>query len=303
MQNKLPRVTSGAGFELNPPLTREVAQIEPCSLAPLLVRESAHIQTNRHCATAQTPAARMHIFGGSAFCPISSPISGPISNPNSRSTRRSVRTFVGSRGSSVDTTFDPFGGDCNWEGWPSWESYAINMHNNAVGDPWQSYNGSAAADGIVGGVLPNVIFYLPMYNNGSSRFRYWTYFAVPVGRHQLEPFCLVSGWIPQHTPRRSLHGCGCPVRSLIAFSIVAGRRYAGQPRAVGTVPFPASRVFWPQQAATVQARALADVLGLILVLALPGRQRLRHCNADSKDGAGRTDTVRQPESDRVAHRE
>eukprot|EP00966_Prymnesium_polylepis_P290083 6701240-Prymnesium_polylepis.1 len=46
-------------------------------------------------------------------------------------TNRAVRTFVGSRGASVDTTFDPFGGDSNWEGWPSKESFAINMHNKA----------------------------------------------------------------------------------------------------------------------------------------------------------------------------
>ena len=31
-----------------------------------------------------------------------------------------------------------------------------------VGEPYQTINASAAADGIVGGVLPDAIFYLPM---------------------------------------------------------------------------------------------------------------------------------------------
>ena len=43
-----------------------------------------------------------------------------------------VRTFVGSRSASVDTTMDNFGADCNWEGWPSHQSFAVNMHNVAV---------------------------------------------------------------------------------------------------------------------------------------------------------------------------
>ena len=70
--------------------------------------------------------------------------------------------------------------DCNWEGWPSWEHYAIDMYDKAVGQPQQSYNASAAADGMVGDVLPTVVFYLPMFDNGTSQHRYWSYFAVPV---------------------------------------------------------------------------------------------------------------------------
>lgn len=77
----------------------------------------------------------------------------------------------------MDTSFDDHGGDCNWEGWPSWQSYAINMHNKAVGDPLQAYNGSISGDGNVGGVLPTAIFYLPMHDNMTSVNRYWTYFA------------------------------------------------------------------------------------------------------------------------------
>jgi hypothetical protein len=53
------------------------------------------------------------------------------------------------------------------------------MHNRAVGDPIQAYNGSISADGNVGGVLPTVVFYLPMHDNGTSVNRYWTYFAAP----------------------------------------------------------------------------------------------------------------------------
>ena len=75
---------------------------------------------------------------------------------------------------------DNLGNDCNYNGWPHWDSYAINMHNKAVGDPPQTCNSSAAADGTVGGVLPTVVFYLPMMVNGTAQSRYWTYFAVPV---------------------------------------------------------------------------------------------------------------------------
>lgn len=75
---------------------------------------------------------------------------------------------------------DNHGGDCNWEGWPSWQSYAINMHNKAVNAPYQTNNASASADGLIGGFLPAVAFYLPMLDNGTSVNRYWTYVAVPV---------------------------------------------------------------------------------------------------------------------------
>jgi len=74
---------------------------------------------------------------------------------------------------------DLHGGDCNWEGWPSWESLAVNKHNEAVGEPTQAYNPDLSAEGLVGDTLPTVMFYLPMYDNGTSKDRYWTYFAVP----------------------------------------------------------------------------------------------------------------------------
>ena len=96
-----------------------------------------------------------------------------------RTNCKGVRTFVGSRGASVDTTMDLHGGDCNWEGWPSWESLAVNKHNEAVGEPTQAYNPDLSAEGLVGDTLPTVMFYLPMYDNGTPKDRYWTYFAVP----------------------------------------------------------------------------------------------------------------------------
>ena len=98
--------------------------------------------------------------------------------PGCRTNCKGVRTFLSSRGSSSDTTMDNNGEDCNWGGWPHWQSYAINMHNEAVGENWQSYNGSESGDGMVGGVIPTVVFYTPMANNGTSKHRYWTYLAV-----------------------------------------------------------------------------------------------------------------------------
>eukprot|EP00729_Bicosta_minor_P023545 gene23545-10381_t len=95
-----------------------------------------------------------------------------------------VRTFVGSRGASVDTTMDNQGNDCNYNGWPHWDTYAIGEHNKAVKEPPQVCNESEAADGIVGDVLPTAIFYLPMQPNGTSKFRYWTVTAVPVADMQ-----------------------------------------------------------------------------------------------------------------------
>lgn len=93
--------------------------------------------------------------------------------PGCRTNCKGVRTFLSSRGSSSDTTMDNNGEDCNWEGWPHWLGYAINMHNEAVGENWQSYNGSESGDGLVGGgSLPTVVFYTPMINNGTSKFRY-----------------------------------------------------------------------------------------------------------------------------------
>lgn len=42
------------------------------------------------------------------------------------------------------------------------------------------YNASAAGAGMVGGVLPTALFYLPMLPNGTSRFRHWSVMAVPI---------------------------------------------------------------------------------------------------------------------------
>ena len=47
---------------------------------------------------------------------------------------------------------DNLGNDCNWNGWPHWDTYAIGMHNVAVGDPQQRANESAVAEGLIGGV-------------------------------------------------------------------------------------------------------------------------------------------------------
>ena len=58
------------------------------------------------------------------------------------------------REGSMDTTMDLHGGDCNWEGWPSWESLAVNKHNEAVGEPTQAYNPDLSAEGLVA-ILPH----------------------------------------------------------------------------------------------------------------------------------------------------
>eukprot|EP00966_Prymnesium_polylepis_P182061 4217711-Prymnesium_polylepis.1 len=89
-----------------------------------------------------------------------------------------VRTFVGSRSASVDFTFSDLAYDCSWNGSPSVESYAINMHNKAVGESPQAWNASGVADGLIGGVLPAVVFYFPVNSSGPGS-RYWTYVNIP----------------------------------------------------------------------------------------------------------------------------
>ena len=179
---------------------------------------------------------------------------------------KGVRTFTGSRAAAVDTTFDDHGGDCNWEGWPSWESYAVNMHNKAVGDPQQNYNSTASADGNVGGVLPTVIFYLPMKDNGTSANRYWTYFTVPIADICPEPASIL-GYM------RDLSFCYITCEAVvITVYWPSNPRHeiiytTGQwmPRAGRAVPFPASPVLWPADETAVQDGCLAHVLELVLV--------------------------------------
>ena len=59
------------------------------------------------------------------------------------------------------------------------DTIAVNGYNDAVHAPHQSYDRAAAADGIVGDVLPTAAFYLPVVANG-TRFRYWSVLVVPV---------------------------------------------------------------------------------------------------------------------------
>ena len=105
-----------------------------------------------------------------------------------------VRTFVGSRGSSVDTTFSDQGEDASHYGFPPALAYVFNLTNIAEGGtPITSRDGyinsSAMAEGLVGGDLPVVVFYypvLPKQTNGhlpahvsANSSRYWTMVAAP----------------------------------------------------------------------------------------------------------------------------
>jgi hypothetical protein len=143
-------------------------------------------------------------------------------------TNRPVRTFVGSRTARVDATTDNSGGDSNWQGWPSWESYAINLHNQVTGEPTQAYNGSDSADGLVGSVLPAVVFYTSMMPNATrdnhtveQPGRYWTVMQVAVQDQACDPkqdqvcnpeqnvlirFQQVACAGPNKTPPCKLHG-------------------------------------------------------------------------------------------------
>ena len=83
-----------------------------------------------------------------------------------------ARTFVGSRGSSVDTTFNDAGEDAAGYGFPPAVNYVFNLTNQAEGGAFissgrrsnmSSYvNTSGMAEGLVGGELPIVVFYYPV---------------------------------------------------------------------------------------------------------------------------------------------
>ena len=99
-----------------------------------------------------------------------------------------VRTFVGSRSASVDATFSDHAEDCSANGFPSVQSYVINLTSVAMDEPtitdFSSYlNFTAIADGLVGGHLPAAAFYFPILRQNFSTFggsRYWTMIAAPV---------------------------------------------------------------------------------------------------------------------------
>ena len=100
-----------------------------------------------------------------------------------------VRAFVGSRGSSVDTTFSDQGEDAAGYGFPPVLSYVLNLSNIAEGgqpiqDGHQYVNYSAMAEGLVGDALPVVIFYYPVLPSSpylppgaQGGRRYWTMVA------------------------------------------------------------------------------------------------------------------------------
>ena len=82
-----------------------------------------------------------------------------------------VRTFVGSRGSSVDTTFSDSGEDAAGYGFPAAVDYVFNLTNEAEGGTFIAagrgesanyLNTSGMAEGLVGGELPVVVFYYPV---------------------------------------------------------------------------------------------------------------------------------------------
>eukprot|EP00911_Craspedida_sp_UC1_P000935 UC1_evm4s707 len=100
-----------------------------------------------------------------------------------------VRTFVGSRSASVDATFSDHADDCTDNGFPRPQSYVMNLTAIAHGEPgihdFITYvNFTGMADGMVGGVIPNVIFYFPILPQNFSGYgtghRYWTMIASPV---------------------------------------------------------------------------------------------------------------------------
>jgi hypothetical protein len=103
-------------------------------------------------------------------------------------TETGVRTFVGSRSSSVDATFSDHADDCSDNGFPRPQTYVMNLTAIAEGEPaikdFITYvNFSAMADGLVGVVQPNVIFYFPILKQNYSGWtgsRYWTMIASPV---------------------------------------------------------------------------------------------------------------------------
>jgi hypothetical protein len=99
-----------------------------------------------------------------------------------------TRTFVGSRGSVADTTFNDAGEDAAGYGFPPALSYVFNLTNIAQGgapilDGAQYINSSLMAEGLVGDWLPIVVFYFPVvptspYLPKNARgSRYWTMVA------------------------------------------------------------------------------------------------------------------------------
>ena len=85
------------------------------------------------------------------------------------------RTWVGSRGSTADTTFTDAGEDAAQYGFPPALSYVFNLTNEAEGGSFLQFgktpatkrdvayvNSSGMAEGLVGGHLPIVVFYYPL---------------------------------------------------------------------------------------------------------------------------------------------
>ena len=99
-----------------------------------------------------------------------------------------VRTFTGSRSASVDATFSDHADDCTDNGFPRPQGYVMNLTAIAAGEPpitnFLNYvNFSGMAEGLVGGVYPNLVFYFPILPQNFSGFggsRYWTMIASPV---------------------------------------------------------------------------------------------------------------------------
>jgi hypothetical protein len=103
-------------------------------------------------------------------------------------TETGVRTFVGSRSSSVDAAFSDHADDCTDNGFPRPQTYVMNLTAIAEGEPaikdFITYvNFSSMAEGLVGVVQPNVIFYFPILKQNFSGWkgsRYWSMIASPV---------------------------------------------------------------------------------------------------------------------------
>eukprot|EP00966_Prymnesium_polylepis_P166756 3854484-Prymnesium_polylepis.2 len=81
-----------------------------------------------------------------------------------------TRTFVGSRGSVADMTFNDAGEDAAGYGFPPAVSFVFNLTNLAEGgspilDAAQYVNYSGMAEGLLGGHLPIVIFYFPVVSD------------------------------------------------------------------------------------------------------------------------------------------
>ena len=57
----------------------------------------------------------------------------------------------------------------------------MGQHNKAVGEPAQYWNVSSIADGMLGGVLPTAIYYIPISEDNVTGpgSRYWTYLNIP----------------------------------------------------------------------------------------------------------------------------